>query len=617
MIVPARMLRVRMVVFHEAYQKLLEDIRGKGIFHFSDFSDSPERWKFTGIPNHEEYGDLKDLYGRMQELASELESESRPGIVEGLFPKPAIIKISPKSVDEIREEFNGLQDMISKLEEKRGSLEKMRQSLLSHRQALDLLEEFSKSIEKEKLPRKIGAFFGELWADELPLLLLGLEENGLGNHVYYKKIRKDDEKRAVVLILADEKERPKLDKILLRHEFSSIALPEDGDGVLAVLSKVRNAMSKLEKEEEAVSRELEKDAGEYIGRVHSYMAKVKYEIDMINVRNLLGRSEQTILVEGWIKEKDKERFEKIVHDSSGGRAAAFYFKPDKKKGDIPVALENPGFIRPFEMLTRIFSPPNYSEIDPTPFLAFAFVLFFGIMFADMLDALLLFGITALFYKRFQDSKDAKDLGEILMVCCASAMVFGVIGGEFGGFQLWAKHEILQPTNLLLFALFLGLAQITLGFVIGMVNAIRARDTQELVGGKIGWLLVMAGALAGFFVTWEYAGISVLGIVLILAFKGMREVLDLTRLLSNLLSYVRLLALNMAHVGLSATFAGILGSFFTLGLAGQISAGVMILASHVFLVFVSLFAVFAHALRLQYVEFFSKFYEGGGTIFNPF
>ena len=617
MIFPATMLRVRMMVFHADYQKLLDDIRGKGIFHFSNFSDSPERWKFKGIPNHADYLDLKDLFTEMQDLVTELESESKLGIVESVFPKHISIEISPKSLDDIRKDFVVLKSQIDGLEKRRTSLEKTRQSLLSHQQALALLEEFRKSIEKEKLPLKFGAYFGELNSDELPLMLLALEENNLDDHVYYKQIRRDEDKLAVVLILADEKNRPLIEKILRQHKFDSIALPEDGQDVLAVLGKVRNALSKIQDDEERVSKKLEDESREYLGKLRSYLAKVKYEIDMINVKNLLGRTEKTILVEGWIKEKDKAAFEKLVHGSAGERAAIFYFKPDMKKGDIPVALENPGFIKPFEMLTRMFSPPNYFEIDPTPFLAFAFVLFFGIMFADMLDALLLFGITLLFYKRFGTTGNAKDLGEILMICCASAMLFGIIGGEFGGFQLWAKHEILQPTNLLLFALFLGLVQITLGFIIGTVNAARAKDTQELIGGKIGWLLVMAGALAAFFIAWQYAGLSALGIFLILAFKGLREVLDLTRLLSNLLSYVRLLALNMAHVGLSATFAGILGALFSLGLVGQLSAGFLILVSHVFLVFVSLFAVFAHALRLQYVEFFSKFYEGGGTIFNPF
>jgi len=617
MIFPTRMLRVRMIVFHSDCQKLLDDVRGKGIFHFSDFSDSPERWRFKGIPNYEEYGDLKTLFSQMQELITTLESETKRGIIEDIFPKALKIKISEKSISQIREDFTVLKSEIDRLEDERDSLEKTRIELLSHRQALELLEGFRKTLERKKLPKKLEASFGELGADELPLMMLGLEENDLDDYVFYKKINRDEEKRAVLLILADSKKKDTLEKILERHEFHSIVLPEDGDDIFSVLNRVREAAAKLEKEEAEIKKQIEKEARIYLGQMRSYLARLKYEIDMVNVKNLLGKTEQSMLVEGWIKERDKERFEKMAKDSAKGRVSIFFFEPDMKKGDIPVALDNPRFIRPFEMLTRMFSPPNYFEVDPTPFLALAFVLFFGIMFADMLDALLLFVLTILFYKRFGNSEDAKNLGQILMVCCASAMVFGIIGGEFAGFQIWAKHEILQPTNLLLFALFLGLLQITLGYVIGAVNAIRSKDTSELVGGKVGWLLVMAGALAGFFLTWEYAGISVLGVILIFAFKGMREVLDLTRLLSNLLSYVRLLALNMAHVGLSATFASILGAFFVMGIPGQLSAGILILVSHVFLVFVSLFAVFAHALRLQYVEFFSKFYEGGGTRFNPF
>ena len=617
MIFPAKMLRTRMIVFHADSQSLLDALRGKGLFHFSDFSDSPERWKFKGIPNQEEYGELKQLFKELEDTVSLLEADSKKDIVSELFPRVPDVNISEKSIDQIKNDFGLLKTEIDNLEQQKESLLKTRSKLSSHQQAIGLLEDFKKQIKGRKLPKSLNAFFGEVMADELPLILLALEENELDNYVCYKKIRKDEEKMAVLLILADKKDGVMMEKILERHDFDSIELPQDGDDVLSVLNKVKNSISRLDKEELQVSSEIKNKAAAYLGEMHSYMAKVKIEIDMINVKNLLGKTDKTMLIEGWIKEKDRESFEKTVNASTHGRVSIFYFKPDMKKGDIPVALENPGFIKPFEMLTRMFSPPNYNELDPTPFLAVAFVLFFGIMFADILDAMLLFSITFLFYKRFKHSDDAKNLAQILFVCCASALVFGLIGGEFAGFQIWAKHEILQPANLLLFALFLGLVQITVGYVIGAANSIRSRDMQELLGGKVGWLLVMAGALAGFFITWHYAAVSVLGIIMVFAFKGMREVLDLTRLLSNLLSYVRLLALNMAHVGLSATFAGIVGALFSLGITGKLSAAIIIFISHIFLVFVSLVAVFAHALRLQYVEFFSKFYEGGGTIFNPF
>lgn len=617
MIFPARMLKVRMIVYHRDSVKVLEGLRKGKLFHFSDYADSVERWGFKGIPNSEPYDELLSLFDDVQKLIMILESGSSRSFIQNMFPKPPKVDRSPFSVAQIRDKAEGYKLEVERLEAEKASLEKTREELQSHRTAIDLLEGFRRDIEKLGLPKHTRAFFGELPPDELSPLLISLSDNDAGKHAFYKRIMKGDEKKAVLLVLSEPGKEDVLTRIFKKHEFHNIPIPEDGSSMVEVLGRVRGVITELKHKEQRVSQRIEEKANAHLGVLRSYLAKLKYEIDMMKVRNMLGTTDKTVLIEGWIKQKERKRFEKIMEKTAGDRVELFYFEPDVRKGDIPVALENPGFIKPFELLTRMFSPPNYGEIDPTPFLALAFVLFFGIMFADIFDALMLLAFAFLFYRRFKESEDARSIGEIVMVCSLSALVFGMIGGEFAGFPVWAKHEILQPANLLLFALFLGLVQIVLGYVLGSINAIRSRDMNELIGGKLGWLLVMAGIGLAYFMYWQLVALSGLGVLLILAFKGMREVLDLTRLLSNLLSYVRLLALNMAHVGLSATFASIVGGLFALGIAGQVSGGILILIAHVFMVVVSLFAVFAHALRLQYVEFFSKFYEGGGTIFNPF
>jgi V/A-type H+-transporting ATPase subunit I len=617
MILPSPMLKVRMIAYSGESQKILDALRGRKLFHFTDYSDSVERWGFKGIPVSKEHGELFSLYEELQGLITTLEGESRKSFMEDLFPKPIVVKPSNLGIAQIREKASEYARTIKQLEDERASLEGMRSDMLSHRTALALLGGFRRQIEKTGLPRHSFAFFGELVPDELTPLLISLSDNGLDRHIFYKKVLRDDEKRVVMLILSEHHNEKMLQRILKKHDFHFIPIPEDGGGVLGAIDRVRGTLARLVGEEAKVNLRLEDEAARHLNTLRSYLARLKTEIDMINVRNMLGSTDKTTLIEGWIRKKDKGRLEGVVRGAAGDRAEIFYFEPDVKKGDIPVALENPSFVKPFELLTRMFSPPNYGEIDPTPFIAIAFVLFFGIMFADIFDAMMLFAMSFIFYRRFRDSEDAKNIGEILLVCSVSALIFGLIGGEFAGFQIWAKHEILQPANLLVFALFLGLAQIVLGYTLGLVNAVRSRDLNDLLGGKLGWLLIIAGIGLAYFVFWQYAAISVFGLALILAFKGLREALDLTRLLSNLLSYVRLLALNMAHVGLSATFASIIGGLFAFGISGQISGGILIFLAHIFMVLVSLFAVFAHALRLQYVEFFSKFYEGGGTIFNPF
>lgn len=616
MILPEKMLRVRMVVFHRDENRLLERLRGKGIFHFSDFSDSHENWAFKGMPNVEDYSDLLSLYDKINELDKILESEVKKGFLEEMFPEVKEAKISEYTTEEINNRFSTIKSEIDELKDEEERLERIRKEILSHRKAIEVLKGFKGEIENFKLPKQTRAFFGHISIDEFLPLSTVLERNEIDGYLCYKEIRKGGKRGVVLLVLVDEKKGELLGRILEKHEFHNIPLPSKEKDVVEVLKKIGDALSKLERDEKKAKEELKRHANEHVKTIRSYLAKVKKEIDLAKVRDMFGKTERTFLVEGWIKEKDKKRFEQVIAGLPN-RPEVFYYKPDEKKSSIPVALDNPAFVRPFEMLTRMFSPPHYGEIDPTPFLAMAFTLFFGIMFADIFDALLLLVIATFFYFRFRYVKNTKSVGQILIICALSALFFGFLGGEFAGFEVFAKHEILQPTNLLLFALGLGVTQIVLGYAVGAANALRTNDIHEFLGGKLGWLLVIAGIALGYFVYWQFAGISALGILLVFVFKGLREVLDITRLLSNFFSYVRLLALNMAHVGLSATFASISGALFSLGMAGMASGALFILFAHVFIVVISLFAVFAHALRLQYVEFFSKFYEGGGTTFNPF
>src|SRR5512143_797381 len=110
MMVPSRMLRVRMIVFHSDFQSLLESLRGSGLFQFSNFSDYPERWGYKGIPNSEPDEGLEALYKEIEDLIGTLEAESRKGFLADMFPKPLKIEVSALGVGEIRSRVEGLRE---------------------------------------------------------------------------------------------------------------------------------------------------------------------------------------------------------------------------------------------------------------------------------------------------------------------------------------------------------------------------------------------------------------------------------------------------------------------------------------------------------------------------
>src|SRR5512143_1508221 len=123
MMVPAKMLRVRMIVFHSDCPSLLERLRGSGLFQFSNFSEYPERWGYKGIPNSEPDDGLEGLYKEIDDLIATLEAESRKGFLADMFPKPLKIEVSALGVGEIRSKVQGLRKELDSLEAEKGSLE--------------------------------------------------------------------------------------------------------------------------------------------------------------------------------------------------------------------------------------------------------------------------------------------------------------------------------------------------------------------------------------------------------------------------------------------------------------------------------------------------------------
>jgi len=292
---------------------------------------------------------------------------------------------------------------------------------------------------------------------------------------------------------------------------------------------------------------------------------------------------------------------------------------------VPVLLHNPPFLRPFELLVRLLPLPRYASIDPTPLIALFFPLLFGLMLGDLgYGALLALG-AGIVVKR-APSPALRDGGQILLACAVSTMFFGLLFGEFFGEEgggrlgleplLFARSSALIP--LLWFALSDGLMRVGLGLAFGIFVAARSGQRREawlrlfnllillslaLVG--VGWAAPESGLLA--VALWSLA----VTIPLLLISGGLLAPLEMLKTIGNVVSYARLMAIGLTSV-LLATIANRLG-----GLTGSIVAGIFVAGLlHLFNLLLGIFAPTVHALRLHYVEFFSKFFEPGGKDYHP-
>jgi V/A-type H+-transporting ATPase subunit I len=296
-------------------------------------------------------------------------------------------------------------------------------------------------------------------------------------------------------------------------------------------------------------------------------------------------------------------------------------------GDTPVILSNPRLFRPFELIVRQLPLPRYGSLDPTPFVAVFFPMFFGLMLGDIGYGAGLAGLGLLLHARSKPGSVPRTVAEIAGPCAAFTLIFGALYGElFGDLGrrwlglrplLFDREEAVVP--FLGLAVALGLVHVMLGLGLGVANALRGRHPRAALGRGLTALmiaLVVAALLASIEVlpaalfTPSVIALLVAFPILILA-EGIVGPIELLATIGNILSYARIMALGIASVMLAVVanrMAGALGS----AIVGVVFA----LLFHLVNFALGLFGPTIHALRLHYVEFFGKFYSPGGTEYHP-
>jgi vacuolar-type H+-ATPase subunit I/STV1 len=354
-------------------------------------------------------------------------------------------------------------------------------------------------------------------------------------------------------------------------------------------------------------------------------------LQIVKAETKTAKSTSVALLEGWVKEKDIDRLTSMLKAGKYDYGMSIEDPKSEELDDVPTALDNPPFINSFEVVTSMFGYPKYGSIDPTPILAVTFMIFFGLMFADIFDGLLLLAFSLLLYRGLgSKSEGGKKLSELLIGVSLSSMLFGLLTGEFMGGMvnlpvLWFSGFD-DPMYFLVLAVAMGIGQLTIGLLIGAVNELSRKGIWAAIADKLSWLFLLYGLILVFLhfyllsdVIYLYAGsmLAVLGLLILLT-RDVMNVMELTRLISNVVSYARIVAINMSHVGIARAFTILVAPMISSGgdLVGLVAGGAILLIGHLFVVFIETFVAFAHSLRLHYVEFFSKFFEPTENAFRP-
>ena len=455
-----------------------------------------------------------------------------------------------------------------------------------------------------------------------------------------------------IALICCRSDAPRVSEILTSYGFVRAVFREQDKTAKECLKELQNRAQSLREEKEDLQKRLW-ELGEQLEQVEILYDLTETDLTATIQKQKMLSTERTVFLSGWVPEDMSDK----VSDALERFACAYEMRDPTAEENPPILLKNNGFAENFEWVLGMYSYPMYGKFDPTFIMSIFYFIIFGIMFADAGYGLIL--ILACFggIKLLRPSKNMERFLKMFGYCGISCVIFGVLfGAYFGDLPIAFMKNMLGMTeaelpNLALLgsssanlAILFDPLQNPMGFLlvslgIGAVHLIAGMAVKFVLLCKEGqvwdaifdigayWLLFVGLALlfllpaVGTWVTIGAVAVIVLTHgrseknLLMKLLKGLLGIYDLINYVSDLLSYSRILALGLA-AGVIAQVVNILGTMGGFSVVGFITLVLAFIVGHLLNIAINVLGTFVHTSRLQYIEFFNKFYEDGGVVFEP-
>ncbi len=462
----------------------------------------------------------------------------------------------------------------------------------------------------------------ELDAEEVAAAIYKISEDKLQKYTFLLCLREDEEKAQEIL-------RP--------HGFSVTSFPNRTGTAKETIAMLEEMLVQNRKDQ-AEALETLKRSDASLEDLRLYADRLETEVGRETSTEALLTDGTIIFFEGWAPTRRMKGVSRLLNGL--GCAWDFTDPTEEEYPDVPVLLENNWFTRPLNMVTDMYSLPAYNSLDPNPLIAFFFILFYGMMMADMGYGIVMILLAAFVIKKSRpNGPTMKHMMPLMGYCGVATFLFGILTGSFFGAFIPRLTELATGTAvkmpglgidpvtyavpILIFSLILGAIQIFVGMGASICLKLRRKQILDAVCNEITWyavfILVGRGIITG---QKEYIWATLVLLVLTQGYgkPGVAGKVmgvfgsiysNVTGYFSDILSYSRLMALMLAGAVIAQVFNTI----------GQLTGNVVLyfiiaLIGNVLNFALNLLSCYVHDMRLQCLEFFKRFYEDGGKPFEP-
>lgn len=491
---------------------------------------------------------------------------------------------------------------------------------------------------------KIGTLEGE-WDEER----LWKEFNAVGADAVYLEILSGDKRQTAVFVMYHKEETKKAEEVLSGIKLLTPQINTGGKTPSEYAQQLKNECETLRQNTSGCEKRLRELAADK-DRLELFYDKLLLRRDKYKTLERVGITEKAFFVTGYVPEKTGEKL--LSELNKRFEVAAELIEPTADE-DVPKVFQNNGFAAPVEGITSDFSMPSAHDIDPNPIMAFFYYFFFGMMFSDAGYGLLLMIVCGLLgYGNFLEREKRRTF-KMFFFCGVATTFWGIMYGSFFGdmiatvsktfgngtvaFKPVLMDPVQKPLELLIMSISFGLVHILTAIAIKFYMTWRDGDKTGAIFDSGFWFVLLLGA--GVFAAGAALGIgiaetvgkymavvSAVGLVLtqgrakknpiMKLFGGILSLYDISSYVGDILSYSRLMALGLA-TGVIATVINVLGSLGGNSAVGAVVFVVVSVFGHTLNFAINMLGAYVHTNRLQFVEFYQKFYEGGGRKYKPF